>query len=379
MIAISGADIITSLGAGREANFTAMCDGRVGSRRFAHFDPARFTIKHCYEIADRTTDRDIPGRASAWLGRVVGGAAREAGLDLQDRRVAVLVGTGLRELRGVELWHEHGAEVSVRDLHFASVLRDRLGVRGAIITLANACAASSFALASAIDMVELDEADAVVVAGCDSITESMLGIADRFNTVAPERIEPFDRDRVNVVLGEGAAAIVVEPAERLAARGGRPLGWVRSVGQSCDARHETAPDLDGVVAAMLDAHRRGGVLPGEIDLVIAHGTGTALNDPTEARAITEVFGDAARRPVIVGLKGMTGHTAGTSGLIGVIAALEAMRTGLVPPTAGLRHPIPEAAELRISGSRLAGVDVRLAQIDAFGFGGINAVAIVERP
>lgn len=378
-LVVSGADLVTSVGAGVSACFEALCAGRSGNRPLQSFARERFRIARCYEIPDRAADGgDTPGRASAWLRRCVAGALEQAGPGAAEARVALLVGTGLRELRGLELWWDRGLPFEPGDLHFAGALRDVLPDAPPALTLSNACSASSFVLGLGADLLELGQADAVVVAGCDSITESMLGMLDRVSVVPPEHVEPFERARRGVLLGEGAAAVVLESAERCRARGARPLALLRGVGMSCDAHHETAPWLEGIVASMADAHRRAGVTPDEIDLVLAHGTGTALSDPVEAAALRQVFGAAVERVRVTALKSMLGHTSGASGLMSVIVAIEALRQGRVPPTLGLRDPIEEAAGLDIVTGDARRATLRLAQVNAFGFGGVNAVVVLER-
>ncbi len=377
-LAITGADLVTSVGEGREANFRAFCRGETGNKALLGFDAARFRAKRAYEIDDRDGGGpDVKGRASRWLCGSVGRALREAGLDPADERVPVLVGTGLRELRSLELWWVEETPLHVSELHFAGALQQAVGVGGPIFTFSNACSASSFALGLGADMLRLKEAEAVIVAGCDSIAESMYGALDRVSLVPAEQVQPFDLHRKGVLLGEGAAAVVLEPWERAVARGWTPLASLRGVGMNCDAFHETGPSLEGIVASMLDAHQRAAVRPEEIGLIMAHGTGTRLNDATEALAIKRVFGASAAGVMISGLKSLTGHTSGASGLMSVIVALEAMRQGRVPPTVGFTQPVPEAEELDIVAGSPRAAKVQIAQINAFGFGGVNAVAVVE--
>jgi len=139
--------------------------------------------------------------------------------------------------------------------------------------------------------------------------------------------------------------LVLEDGEKAERRGARPLAWLRGVGMSCDAFHETAPDPSGLERAMRDAHRRAGVRPAEIDLLMAHGTGTALNDLNEMLAFRSVFGARAGAVMISAIKSMTGHTSGASGLMGVITAIECTRESRVPPTVGLDAAMPEAEGL----------------------------------
>ena len=377
--AITGAGMLTSVGQGVDACFRALCAGTSGVKPLQAFDAARYDVQRAYEIEDREGGRDVPRRSSRWLCAAIAEAVASAGLSPDAARpLPILVGTGLRELRSLELWWS-GAPLELHELHFGGALHEAQGARGPVITVCNACAASSFALGLAEDMLALGQADAVIVAGCDSITESMFGLADRANPGGrPERLQPFDRDRRGVVLGEGAAAVVLERPDRAASRGAPPLAWLRGVGMSCDAYHETAPSLDGVQRAMRDAHRRSGVSAGEIDLLMAHGTGTSLNDENEIQALRGVFGARAPSVMISGIKSMTGHTSGGSGLVGVITAIQSMIHGRVPPTVGLSRPLDAGEGLDFVTGAAREAAIRVAQVDAFGFGGVNAVAILER-
>lgn len=380
-IAISGADLITSVAVGRQANFEAFCQSACGNKPLQCFDRSRYRLGWAYEIADRAEPgQDRPGRATDWLCHCIESATAAAALPLDgSARVAVLVGTGLRELRSLELAWVEGRPFPLQQLHFGAGVRRALGLAAPVWTLANACAASSFALGLAADMIALGEIDAAVVAGCDSITESMFGTFDRITRAPLERVVPFDgAGYKGVLMGEGAAAVVVEPAAQARGRGVPPLAQVRSVGITCDAHHETAPAPASIAAAMRDAHRRAGLDAAAIDLLLAHGTGTEQNDRAEAQAIKEVFGPASAHIPISGIKAMTGHTSGASGLVGVVTAIEALRQGRLPPTAGFRTPIPEASGLRIAAQAVPVASARLAQVNAFGFGGLNAVVILEK-
>jgi 3-oxoacyl-[acyl-carrier-protein] synthase II len=146
---------------------------------------------------------------------------------------------------------------------------------------------------------------------------------------------------------------------------------------SCDAYHPTAPDPDGITLALEDAYRRSATDPADIDLVMMHGTGTPTNDAVEAGLMSKVFGQAGELPLFTAIKSMTGHTLGGSGLLSLVTAVFALRRGLVPPVLGLTEPIPEAAGLRLVRGGARPARLRTAQVNSFGFGGINAVAILE--
>lgn len=376
---ITGSGMITSVGNTPAECFDAFCNGVTGNKPLQAFNQKLFNVTRAYEIADRAAEpTDVTGRATKWLCEVVNQAVKEAGLIPGESRIVTLIGTGLRELRSLELWWADGQPFHLSELHFANGLRTASAITGPIITLSNACAASSFALGLADDLLSLDQADTVIIAGSDSITESMFGIGDRASMARPERVQPFERERRGALLGEGAAAVVVESPEHASKRGASARAFLHGVGMSCDAFHETAPQQAGMVRAMVDALSRAGLSPGDIDLIMAHGTGTALNDQVEALSIREVFGDGVGRVLISGLKSMIGHTSGASGLVAVVTAVESLIHGRVPPTIGFEMPIDEAESLDIVAGKARVAPIRTAQVNAFGFGGVNAVVIIGK-
>ncbi|MGP3947296.1 beta-ketoacyl synthase N-terminal-like domain-containing protein [Streptomyces sp. 7N604] len=390
-VAITGRAMLTCFG-DLDATYSALLAGRTGASPLRLGDPAKLNLGYGYAIDDgeprdaggkgdeagegddgAQTSRDTQ-RVGHWLARCVAEALRDAGVNPAGRRVAVIVGTGLRELRSVERWYGDGAGLRLAELHFGEAVRSVAPHVTEVHTLSNACSASGYALALAMDLLALGEADAVVAAGCDTMTESMLTMIGRVGETTADIVRPFDADRQGVLLGEGAAAVVLEPDPE--PEDGRTVhGVLRGVGLGCDAYHETAPDRGGIVATMRDAHRRAGVTPDQIDLVLAHGTATELGDPTEAAALLEVFGPDG--PQVTGIKGAIGHTSGGAALMSVLVALTALREGTVPPTAGLRTPAPEAEWLNLVHGGPVPARGHLAQVNAFGFGGVNAVTMVE--
>ncbi|HZN18977.1 MAG TPA: beta-ketoacyl synthase N-terminal-like domain-containing protein [Micromonosporaceae bacterium] len=372
---VAGAGAVAAVGSTAAEVFAALCDGRTGRALLRAFDPDSYRAQYAYEIDDRPDRTDVPARATAWLLRAVAEAVGQAGVgeDLTD--VPVLIGTGLRELRSAELaWHD-GAPFDLGRLHFGPALRERFGAVHTY-TFANACSASLYALALAADLLADGECDRVVVAGVDALTESMFGLLDRAQMAVPDRVAAFAATRGGTLLGEGAAAVVLART----GAGATALGRLRSVGINCDAYHATAPDPPGMAAAMRDAHERAGVLPRDISLVLLHGTGTPLNDQAEAEAVGDVFGPDVKAPLMMAIKPATGHTSGGSGLLSLVVALQVLASGRVPAAAGPSDPLAAAAGFRFTGGLAdPGTGPRLAQVNAFGFGGVNAVAVVEGP
>ncbi len=189
--------------------------------------------------------------------------------------------------------------------------------------------------------------------------------------------KPFAKDRTGMVLGEGAAVIVMEEMERARRRGAQIYGEIAGYGTTCDAYHITSPSIDGQVQAMRTAleEARSGV--DEIGYLNAHGTGTESNDIIETQSIKKVFGDCAYRLPISSTKSMHGHLMGAGGAVEFVAALLALRNQAVPPTANLKVPDPECD---LDYVPLFGRDaqkVTAVMSNSFGFGGTNAVLIVK--
>ncbi|MFJ5819328.1 beta-ketoacyl synthase N-terminal-like domain-containing protein [Streptomyces sp. NPDC093108] len=371
---ITGMAAVANIGSTPGEIFAALCAGKESRQPLKAFAPAKYRAAYAYEIDDRPEGGgDLPQRATRWLTTVVRQAAADAGLGEDLSQVPVLVGTTMREQRSLELWWRDGAQVALADLHFGTALKAAFGAC-TTYTFANACSASLYALGMATDMIDLGLADTVVVAGTDAATESGFGTLDRVQNDLPDALRPFDATHKGMLMGEGAAAVVVQ---RSGTGTGPAHARVRGVSMNCDAYHATAPDPDGITRAVRDAYARAGVRASDIDLVMLHGSGTPLNDETESRVLRHVFEGAGAGPRMTAIKAMTGHTMGGSGLLSLVMAALAMKSGTVPPVLGLADPIPETAGLGLVRGRPTAGDLSLAQVEAFGFGGINAVAIVE--
>lgn len=368
-IHIHATGLVSSLGFGTERNMDSLWHGDVGVSVMGMFPASQFRQIHTYEIrgfADRNS-----GRAGTWLSRALEEAVGPLRHAIPWERTIAIVGTGLRELPTWEGARLAGESLHESDLDFEKAVHRTLGVAIPVVTISNACSAGLGGLACAIDILESGEADVAIVAGTDSITRSMLGLVDRTNPNPPDKLVPFDRDHRGVLMGEGAAVVVVSMSPTMDGKPSRAK--ILSVATNCDAHHETAPSNEGISRCMEIAWSQAGLGPSQIGGVFAHGTGTDLNDRTEGAVLAEAFAGGGTK--VVSTKGAMGHTSGASGLVSLIAAVEALHRGSMPPQAGFSCPLDEAMELSID----AGTQVlsrRALQVDAFGFGGVNAVAIV---
>lgn len=366
---IAGIGAVSSVGRDAAECFDALWAGASGIAPLRRFPDADLRQGRAYEI-EETQSGETPGRACRLAEAAIAEALDDAGIsDLAG--IPIYVGTGLGEARSAELsWIEgerrgDAAGISLKDRLARALGSDDVHV------FQNACSASLYALAMAFDAIVHDAVPVVVVAGVDVVSLSMFGLLDRVQLSPTAALRPFAAEDKGVIMGEGAAAVVLT---RETVEGAR----LRGVHLGCDAHHLTAPDPVGVRSCVVGAHRSCGVEPRDVDLVYAHGTGTKLNDAVEAQVLREVFADDGGGPAITGVKGATGHTSGGSGLFSLVMAVLSLRSGRVP---GIGHDadlMEDATHLDVVRDGREIEDLRIAQVNAFGFGGLNAVAVLER-
>jgi len=266
------------------------------------------------------------------------------------------------------------------------------GLHGPSMTVTTACASSLDALGTAAMYLNAGLADVALVGATeggytsDDGTHFVPGVfaAERAYGMSSGQIDParamlpFDVDRVGIVSGEGSAFFVLESADHARSRGARVHGWLRGVASLADAHHPSSPEPNGrwEQLVMEQAQRSAGVDPADVDVLVAHATGTPKGDQAEIRAINRAFGSNPDL-VVTGLKGHTGHTGAASGAMNLIAGMAAMAGGELPAIAGTDVVDPEA-DFDVAVHRTRRVDVRTLQVNSFGFGGQNASVVITK-
>ena len=259
-------------------------------------------------------------------------------------------------------------------------------LRGPNFAPVSACAAAADAIGLAYQAIKFQQAKAFIAGGSEGsihlagiLAFDRLGAMSRNNADPAGACKPFDKNRDGIVMGEGAAALIVEELEFAQARRAQILAEVIGYAATSDAFHVVAPAENGVGArrAMQRALQNARVQPDEIDWISAHGTGTQLNDKYETMAIKEVFGEQAYSVPITSTKPLTGHMMGATGALEVIFGIQAIETGIIPPTINYQAPDPDCdLDYVTNAARERRVDTFMS--NAFGFGGHNAVLIVKR-
>jgi 3-oxoacyl-[acyl-carrier-protein] synthase II len=314
-------------------------------------------------------------------------AVRQAGLvpgALPDpARAGVCAGTTMGEVRILEEWVERGGApedggtLADYPCHvIAEGVAGFLGAEGPVLMVPNACAAGNFALAIARDLLLDGRADRILVVGVDPYSRVAHTGFNRLLAASPDVCRPFDARRRGIVPGEGAGALLLEREGAAAARGAEILAFLAGCGLGNDAVHMTNPDPEGhgLARAMREALREGGLSPGDVDWVSAHGTGTPANDAAEARAIRLVFGEGAARVPVSSVKSMIGHTMGAASALEAVASVLAIREGFIPPTANFGQPDPECA-LDVVPNACRRAKVRAVLSNSMAFGGNNSCVL----
>jgi 3-oxoacyl-[acyl-carrier-protein] synthase II len=404
---VTGLGAVTPIGVSVEDFWAALTAGQSGVRRITLFDPSDLECQIAAEIKDWDPAlwmEPKSARRAARFSQFAVAAAKQAvddsELAITDANrddIAITMNTGGGGVDiiadGEKTYLEKGPDrvgpftVPAYAPNMASCqVAINLGVRGPTITSVAACAAGVFAFVEAKRLIDLGEADVVIAGGAEAniipISLAAMGNMRALSTRndEPERAcRPFDKDRDGFVYGEGAAALVIETLEHAQARGARIYAELAGGAVTSDAFHITAPDPSGHSAsrAIGKALERAGLAPEDVDVIVAHGTGTPLNDAAETTAIKRALGEHAYKVAVTAPKSMVGHQLGAAGAVSGLAAVLTLDRGEVPPTINLETPDPEC-DLDYVPLKSRKVDARVALVNGFGFGGQNGVAAFKR-
>ena len=408
---VTGVGAITPIGNDHPTFWKNLVAGVSGAGPITTFDASEFDVKIAAEVKDfdptTVMDRKMARRMSRFIHFAMAAgkeAVADAGLDFSEwsperrDRVAVAVNTGGGGIEQVVI----GGEVleargpgQVSPFAFPALsasmaacqLSMEYGLTGPVITQSAACATSIICFHDALRMIQRGDVDVVLAGGTEAPLLPMgfaalgnMHALSRRNDEPEKASRPFDKNRDGFVYGEGAGVVVVESAEHALRRGATIQAEVIGTAMTADAFHISAPEPTGRGAsmAMTKAMADAGVAPTEIDLIVAHGTSTSLNDLTETRAIKSAFGGHAHKVSISAPKSMVGHMIGAAGIVSALAAIGAIREGVIAPTINLDEP--DLPELDLDYTPLVARQKRVdtAIINGFGFGGQNAVAVFRR-
>ncbi len=397
-VVITGIGIVSSIGIGVEEFWKNLLDGRSGispvtafdtTEHFTHlggevknFDPVQFGLKDYTKSLSRAS---LLGVAAAKL------AFEDAGLHLQDKdksNTAVCMGTTMGSVQSTEYINEQMVLFNIKNFNkhricqvptnsTPSAIARFFGINGPVLMFSTACAAGNYAIGYGFDLIRLTRADIAVVGGAEPFSKVAFTGFNQFKAVAPEKCQPFDKNRKGMMVAEGAAVLILESLNHALERNAPIYAEILGYGLSCDARHMTTPSVEGIVACMKKALKESKISPNEVDYISAHGTGTVANDRAEVAAIKEVFGEHYKAIPVSSIKSMLGHTMGAASAIEAAACALAIKTGFIPPTINYETPDPEC-DIDCVPNTARKHNVHVAMNNSYAFGGNNASLILKK-
>ena len=403
---MTGLGIQSPLGNTTTALLESLRSGRSGIRRLAPSLASRLRSPVGAPISfDGSEYFDPPQlRMMDRFSQIALAAARQAvldaGLDFAIERPSacgVYVGTGMGGSETTDEGYQTiYAEKSDRVKPFtvlaamtnaaAAWIAMEYGLRGPNLTFSTACSSSAVALGEAARRISSGDVDIMLAGGAEApLCFGVLRAWEALRTLATEdprdpsaSCRPFSRDRTGLVLGEGAAFVVLEEKEHARARGATIHAELSGYGITCDASHITRPSIDGQADAMQAAMRSAKLTPPEIGYINAHGTATSQNDSVETGAIKKVFGELAYKIPISSTKSTHGHLLGAAGALEFVISVLTLESGLIPPTMHLKDPDPACDLDYVPNEARLAEGVAAVMTNSFAFGGTNAVLIAER-
>lgn len=413
-VVITGLGAVTPLGNDVESTWKAAVAGESGAGPITHFDASKFKTQFACEVKnfvpsehfDRKKERQLDLYAQYAL-VAAKQAVEDSGLngeDVNKDRVGVVFAAGIgglhtfEEEAGYYACHGEAQGPKYNPFFIPKMIADiaaghisiDYGFRGPNYATVSACASSNNALIDAFNIVRLGMADAIVAGGAEAAIfpagvggfNSMRALSTR-NDDPKGASRPFSGSRDGFVIGEGAAALILEELEHAKARGAHIYAEVVGGGMSADAHHITATHPEGLGAKLVmeNALKDAGMKPEEIDYINLHGTSTPIGDHGEVKAIKDVFGDHAYKMNLSSTKSMTGHLLGAAGALEALLSVKALTEGIVPPTInhadGDEDPEIDYA-LNFTFNKAQKRELNAVLSNTFGFGGHNAAVILKK-
>ena len=398
-VAITGVGCISALGYDAGSFWSRLKEGRPGIGPITLVPQERLEIRIGAEVPGYDPSRHFTAKRLSMLDRfsqfallAAREAVQDASIDLSEgiaRRTAVILGTGVGGKTTDDEASCRFYKEGVPRVHplviprlMASAATSHItiehGITGPAFTISSACSSASHAIGQAFGMVRSGAADAALAGGSEAcFTLGTLKAWESMRVMAPDTCRPFSRDRRGMVLGEGAGVVVLEPFEEARRRGAGVYAELAGFGMSADASHMIHPSEEGAAGAIRAALEDARLAASDVVYVNAHGTGTAVNDVVESRAVRRVFGEHASKLAVSSTKSMHGHALGASGALELIATALALRHDVIPPTANFTEPDPECdLDCVPNAAREERIDAAVS--NSLAFGGLNAVLALKR-
>jgi len=395
-VVVTGLGVISSIGTGWEEFWDSLLQGRSGISPVTSFDTANHFTHNGGEVKNFRPEAFIQGEALPLLSRAsqLGLAAsklavKDSGLSAGDfyrLKAGTCLGITSGSIQVIEpiddklLRHEDLDDDLICQLPVhstTSAIAKEFSLNGPDLIFSTACAAGNYAIGYGYDLIRLKRADIILAGGSDAFSRISFTGFNQFSAVAPEKCQPYDKNRKGMIPAEGAGILVLESLESALGRNAPIYAEVLGYGLSCDAYHMTTASIEGLAQCMKKAIREAGISHKEVDYISAHGTGTLANDRNECAAIREVFGPDYQKVPVSSIKSMLGHAMGAASALEAITCSLAVKNDVVPPTINFETPDPEC-DIDCVPNRARKYRVDIALNNSYAFGGNNASVVFKK-
>lgn len=397
-VVVTGLGLVTALGSNVKESWDAMLNAKDGVTEITSFDTSKYKVHRACELKGLNSNNDRGGQKRYTVYDCLYVAAKEAlqdsGIfdyqDLERDKIGISVGTLAGELSAFEHRLRNHPDskasgfsmdvvLSYPPMTLSTQLAEDFHVEGPNIILINACSSGNHAMCWAFDMLQDRKINAMIVGGSDVVPQTEFTHFHNLKALAPEKCQPFDKNRQGLVVGAGAGVLILETLEHARKRGASIYAEIKGYGLSSDGFHMTAPHPkgEGAIRAMEMALENSKLSYKDINYISAHGTGTPLNDKMETLALKTVFKEKAQDTPCSSVKSMIGHTMGAASAIESAVCCLSIRTGELPPTINYETKDPEC-DLDCVPNEARNKEVHFALNNSFAFGGNNASIVFGR-
>jgi 3-oxoacyl-[acyl-carrier-protein] synthase II len=395
-IVITGLGVISSIGIGWQEFWANLLQGKSVISPVTSFDTTDHFTHNGGEIRNFKAEEFIPKNHLKFMNPSTQMALAASDLAIKDAdltsdiilnyTVAVAFGTTLGDAQTIEEIDDSLVNnkpinknlIYQIPTHSApSHIAKKYEVKGPIFMFTTACAAGNYAIAYGFDLIRLNRADFVIAGASDPFSRIEYTGFNQLSAVAPEKCQPFDKNRKGMMLAEGAGILILESLDVALQRNSHIYAEILGYGLSCDAQHMTQPSIEGVSQCMTKAIREANINKEEVDYICAHGTGTIANDKTECIAIKNVFGSRYKQIPVSSIKSMIGHTMGAASALEAVTCALILKNDIIPPTINFETPDPECDIDCVPNNARKHI-VNIALNNSFAFGGNNASLFLKK-
>lgn len=396
-VVITGLGVISSIGIGWREFWDNLIKGKSGISPVTSFDTSNHFTHNGGEIKNFNPEDFIPKGNLKYLSRASQLALAASRLAIEDAslskdtsgmRIGAILGTTMGSVQTSEIINElmvlHGKTdfgdellCQVPTHSSPSVVASEFNLLGPNFMFSTACSAGNYAIGYSFDLIRMNRVDIVLAGAIDPLSKVAFTGFNQFSAVAPERCQPFDKNRKGMMVAEGAGILILESLENALKRKVPIYAEILGYGLSCDAQHMTQPSIEGISECMIKAMHEAGIGKEDVDYISAHGTGTQANDRNECAAIKEVFGTLYKNIPLSSIKSMLGHTMGAASALEAITCSLVVKNDIIPPTINYETPDPEC-DIDCVPNKARKHTVNIALNNSYAFGGNNASLVLKK-